>query len=689
MQPLSRWGTLLSASWPLLAAGCAGAPTPAPAPTAPPAPTESPPTEPPAPPKVTEVGPPVATPPGSPAALLQGEDVLPSSAPAPWGFREEAVTFGQGSLKLRRYSARSARPGCPLAGGPPGCALYALAPAGATEALSFHPTPHPWQTMFGDKEAVYALSPEAGTIDRIDAQGRVTMFVQDSLKRWGQFWVFEHGEHTRLIASHGYAPMTLSEALLLGPGQARKLAPETSLPMTMVHGNSAQAVRSVSHGKTLVMAGEPRFLSLPREGSERWAMVWLEVVPPPYGPHEAPKAKHGCGRPSHGPSRKLSDPSIEKKAHVTRFDGSTLVSDAVAWTKPELDPFSTRLEVKLTGDQLSVETVATDHPAPEAHDDREARTEAGRDESVLAASFDERSHEGLIAILSQGHVHHRRFDAEGKFLAEATMYPASQVFYPFTQWSLRRAGGRWYATYASSVLPLSSGAPVASPVPTGHQIIDLAEEKGQPLLITLAFGAIHATPLDADGKAKGGPRRIAKLPVSDVSLYDAHGFVQPAGEAPWVGLQEHRYGPNGGDFIHWLQVRAGAKWVDPVQLSKSPGQARSSFVEVPGDVVTLTERDGAAAASWLRVGKSAQQPVKEGSHDKEDSHERRPAVLPVSPGEIEVRADLAGLSRECPFVMVTEKATLLACASGIDPGKPGVKASLRRVGPPPASAPGG
>ncbi|RYE84429.1 MAG: hypothetical protein EOO75_18120, partial [Myxococcales bacterium] len=352
----------------------------------------------------------------------------------------------------------SLRSGAPAPAGPLWVSATAEAPAAdrLTERGPFA-APHAWVAFAGGRDAVYALRQGGKHIDRIDDQGAVTPFVSDdAMADWDELMVMEQPGHLFVIgmgppprgrrpadAASDEEPTSsgwqLAEVTEGGPGGARRLGPLTGLPMKPVnpYRSSAQGARTASEDGKMASLGVPQVLLLPDEGAEknRWAMVWLEVIAPPYSwahgrpqrgvpltatapPKKKAGARHGCGGPS---SRTLDDRSVTKRAHVTRFAGARLLDDTVAWHGADVgDPLTLRLEAKVDGDQVVVALPSRVRPkgaeaaSPHGPGDDDEELKLTHDEEVTALWFDPASGEGIVVVRDGERALFRLFDAKGQ-----------------------------------------------------------------------------------------------------------------------------------------------------------------------------------------------------------------------------------------------------------------------------------
>lgn len=714
----ARWGALLASS--LLSAqpsGCTPA-TPAP-PETPPAPAET--AAPPAPP------PPTPPPRLTPLVFATELPADPGQGNTNSHGRTNRFTlrYGRGEFTHTTYQRWGGdAPACPVQRAE-GCGTFTIsttgkspdekawnegAPAPADEKRVERdpaPAPHDWVAFAPGRDAVYALRNEGKVIDRIDDQGKVTVFAQDeALARWGSLWVFEVGGRTLLAgAETGFrTAWHLAELLPAEQGAPRKLGPLTRLPMAPLPAfrPNAQGARAAADSNGMALHGSPHAIPLADDGDKKnlWALVWLETVPPPFRwpagkPHKTPapkKAKNGCGGP---PSRGLEDPSVEKRAHVTRFSGASVVDDTVAWATNDLNPYDFRLQFRVEGGKVTVDPLpkATKKGAPQAPSPGFPRGrrpgDSGElrlfpDETPVAAAFDENEGEGLLVLRdSLGKVVSRRFDAEGNYLGEAAVYPHDAMT-PFE--ALSRVGKRWFALGSGNtpLINLTDGTPPTSVAEGHHQQLDLFTSEGKLFLLTYNERVFWLVPIDEQGRSMGPPVKLADAPEK---MEHERFFVQHIKGSPpmlaAVGAAE-----DSALKLPWIWAKPGATWsTTEVKTDERVYPYGVQFRRIHGDLVATHEHRDKTTFTWVRAGQSRTQdtiPHDPASIERPISNTSGPLFgaklvrLPAAPGALVAEPDLESVRDECGYRLPTgPTTTVLVCTRAVDPIKPGVRVGLR------------
>ena len=586
--------------------------------------------------------------------------------------------------------------------------------------------PHAWVTFAGGRDAVYALR-EGGThIDRIDDQGKVTLFASDeAMKDWDDLWVIElHGRTFVAGMNAGWrgtwyqgedsvkSSWQLAELMPGTSGHARRLGPRTTLPMMVIPPrHNAQGARMVTRDDKLAAVRLPELVALPDEGDEkdRWAMVWLEVIPPDFNwPHGRPQkgvsrqpvaspanrppkkgSRHSCGGPA---SRDLEDTSVTKRAHVTRFAGARLIDDEVRWTGARVGPVEdVRLAPHLDDGHLVValpgarkkgtveESTTFQWSGPTWAGGGSTIPLAHREE-IAALVYEPRAHEGLVVMRDGDHDSYRRFDDAGRPIGEVLV--ASPRPQPVEQAAL--IDGKWMAIAGphNAIYNLTDGGDELTrlKVPRGNWL-RLVSIDGHGVLLHLTRDGLFSTPLDAQG-VSSDPVKVDDLP-ENAQPDTFHVFS--LGDTKAVSLLQLR-GKDGHDRMAWRRLAPGATWefVDlPSEEKLLP--YRVSFHDLGGDVVVRFLEKKEEHFTWLRAGASVSQPVSEPPTNPHDAVSSGPLLghglwLTGKPGPLVHDDALTGLGSVCPHSVQTGPDTVvMACVHAPDPVVPQLRAALRTL----------
>lgn len=633
----------------------------------------------------------------------------------------ESIPYGRGVFTHASYQRwEDGPPRCPLKL-PGACRTFSISTAGRSpEEASWlsgegpaedrktaeqgpFPAPHEWIHFSAGRDAIFALRTGGRVIDRIDDQGKITVFAEDpGPARWLQLRVLEIGKKTILLrkksGDHASSAWEIAELLPAEGDAPRKPGPSARLPMGLLPEQrpNAQGARTAAQQNGMAMFGAPKVVRLDDQGA--WAMVWLETVPPPYSwPAGKPRlppgkgakagAKNGCGGP---PSRGLDDRSVTKNAHVTRFSGATLVEDTVAWSTSELDPYGYELKFKVEGDKVSVE------PPPKATRPgssprfRGSRFANRFEELSLSpaeyadfASFDVEAGEGIALVYAGERVSFRAFDAEGRWLTPATPYTKDK---PYRYKALAKLRSRWFALVdsPSPIINLTDSLVTSASLSHDHKF-DLFQQGGKLHLISAHEGALWDTLLDEKGQHDGEAVRLAALPEG---FYEHFTRVHHLPGSPPLLASLAR--ADGGEIsVVWRWLKPGAEWVrvDPFP----DGEGDLSGVQlrpVHGDLVAFYGGEKKTYATWLKAGKTVVSDLKK--EEGERHQETRlgaflfapevpaPGVLPDAPGPLVADPTLGPVEKECNLAIPTRPGTfVLLCAQAIDEKSPGFRAGIR------------
>jgi hypothetical protein len=642
----------------------------------------------------------------------------------PWWLDERFVRYGRGYLLHQVYRQNEEAFGrCPLPRDE-GCASFSIVTSrpspdddawqydfskASSETITNHGpfvTSHDWVTFEGGRDAVYALRRGGGAIDRIDAQGKVTRLAQaDAIPAWTELMVFEMPGRTFVAGTvdprhpswelvgpfdaQGAPLPSLSRALMPMAPMVRKW---NSLPSARLE-VSAQSAREAAERNGMALLGKAHAVSLPDEGEKQpWALVWLETVPPPFSwplgkayrtPARASKALHGCGIDD--ASRPLEDRSVEKRAHITRFEGTRVVGDSIAWAANLLEPLSFLVSFRVEKGAIVVTpprpppVLFKPSPLPRPLFDEEKPRKRPQsvfpDESLLAAAFDEDAGEGLVVLRdSHQRVLWRRFDAEGMLLEDLSPYD-----HPFSGEidGVWRVGSRWFGLGRNTLIPLTDNR--APSVRTGPRPLAIYPEKDHFILLTIDGVNLRQQPVDGELNPVGEATLVAPLP-REVRL-DRFVVQRLKGEPPLVALTGKSDSPD----VAWIQLKPGASWTT-TPIAGDPQKTLPVFRHVHGDLVVAREQEPPTSLFWLRAGQSAQH---EGS-----LLTRRPAAeravdevhgpllggawrIPRRPGPPRHEAALGELEG-CSFVLPTGPSTIvLACEERNEVDHPGIRVALR------------
>lgn len=720
----ARWGTLLVAALSTsLPPGCAQPPPP----VAPPLPAPAPPPEVPPAPKPPQLS--------SIQWLTEGTTEGTEGPSHEGRIQQESTQYGRGTLVLSTYERWSdAPPRCPLKLPGP-CQTFTISSSGRSpdeaawldraespgETGTTHgpfPVPHAWIAFAAARDAVYALRRDGHTLDRIDDTGKVTPFAHDaSPGKIQQIKLIEIGDRAFLLhqktpdAPPGdetlelnihEPPWFLAELL---PDEAskgmKKLGPPTKMPMAPMpaHRPNAQGARTAVRSNGMAMYGTPRLTRV--EGKDEWAMVWLEIIPPDYDwpagkPQQAkgaagPRkrgAKNGCGGPS---SRRLNDRSVQKRAHVTRFSGASLVADQVAWSSSDLDPYGYRLEFRQENGDIKLQEPPKKNAKAGSSDqmgmffDRSKELDIFPHEVPENAAFDPQSREGLAVLRVGESTQVRRFDAEGAWVGAPVKYT---VGHPSRIRALTRHKGHWIAL-ADGPEPLRNL--------TENKALSLGNiedrgfylytSEGKLRLLTFRDDTLFEYTLDDTGKPEDKPLNLGAFPKGTYG-YDVQ-VLHPAGSPPVLLVVSNSRGEENN--LHWRTTTVGSPWkkINPFH-GDAPDTYRLKVRQTHGDMVALYTKDKRTTATWLNAGKQERFDAPEEQEDDgglrdlnlasylSSAEGKAPSYLPGEPGAPVVVEGLGAVEKECNAAVPTAPGVVVfLCAQALDEKKPGYRAGLR------------
>lgn len=679
-----------------------------------------------------------------PGTLLGGEQGDKSATASSSVVR---IPFGRGHLSIRSFHSSMSLPSCPVIRDQ-GCSSFSVTTTGkspgeeawlswtenlsglATTTSKEVPSPRDWLGFSGGREVIYAL--RTGGIDRIDDQGKVSTFVEDKrISDWRELWVIEVGERVYVAAEvegrdlRG-APAfgwSFTEALPSEKGGPRRLGELESLLFSPV-GSNARSARRVRDWGSLARLGAPRIFRLPDEGEQkdRWAVAWLEAVPPPFDwpsgkPYRSPPAplsgkkggKNDCGGRG---SRDLDDPSVEKRAHVTTLSGRKVIEDKIVWTSNDA---SRSFSIDARVDPGGVVRVERASAPSNRYRSRALTGEDGAKvqlipaEQGLASAFDQKTGEGVAVIRSGERVFSRRFSAGGAPLqevAELKEPPESGLS------SLARAGKDWFGISPGkepSMYNLTSpGKPLALS-PKGR-VLSLFSEGGALRLLSREGRKLWVTPLTEGGAAAGEPEVVGALP--ETRTEPALSVLAGGASPPRVFFSVEQGNEALVSEVWWATLKPGASW-SKVKIPPEGSFDRVTARDTPRGHVLLLDRLSRPGMTdlqvrsddgkWLifgvdeqkftavdarqydrkRFGQSEDGPWLRAAFDAtaDAAEEDDPPAIPLLLGTsgLPVHEPALGfVQNRCSHVLVAGPSSLaLLCAEPIDAERPGVRVGIR------------
>lgn len=199
------------------------------------------------------------------------------------------------------------------------------------------------------------------------------------------------------------------------------------------------------------------------EPESSFYLAWTEVIPPAkYTPAGvAPKklsAKHGCGRSS----RPLTDISVEKRVHVTRFNAQGKRIQDQVLSHISFQPFDTELALSLVPTDYGYLLNGLPHdrhgklkkdlpPTPVPDSILSSSPLAAFPSQTLAtAAYDEKHGEGIALISEKDRQVVLRFDGTGEPLGEPIPLNTRVAVSSLPQESLVLAGTSWVALHPNA-----------------------------------------------------------------------------------------------------------------------------------------------------------------------------------------------------------------------------------------------
>lgn len=673
------WGLRLSTELaklaPLALAGCAAA-ADAPPVVPPPSPTS-----------VPVAAPARAAQPGlSPLAFA----LAPPASPRQRPLRADrtALRFGGGAFVHEALDWRRVSPDCPLAAGG-ACAVFAVQ-AGAGAWSSPKRAPEAWTTFSPGVSVVYAARKSETTpaIDVVDPSGATRPWLVDSAVR--ELDEVRVIETTRGPIVFAFAPDGAFVATVVERDGGRVLGPRTALAL-----DSVSAVPNAHSARTVETAGHRAawgnvhpIALLDRQGKEtgEWALVWTQVVPPPFtAPAGKPwhrrdgRAKHDC---SSGPiSRSLSDASVEKRITLTRFVGSAPAAELVLARPEKLDLDAAELAVAAVPGGVAIDGVAYDTAgkrlaeAPPKSAALEAPTLAptiADEEEPTGLAFDRPSGEG-IALFRRGPEESfgRRFDEGGAYLGAA--FPlhdgiASHV----TPVVLARVDGAWVAYDRDEERVAWLNGPRAGAVarlPPLGSVVGFVRTAETSVTVVFAGKTVFKQSIDV----RTGAVAAAEPMAADGALAV---FVRPRDGAPLL-VDRHT--------LHLFDLRTGDDVGDLTETTGALGASKA--YDVGGDTVLASRGTKAHTLTWLSTGVAVEYPTALFPRQEPYSYvdvARGPllpsgVLIPATAGPA-IDAALGDVRGRCSLdVVVAAGRVVMACAEPVDPVAPGVRAGLRTL----------
>lgn len=423
----------------------------------------------------------------------------PTTLSSAYRERFSLIFYGRGTFFFHDYLNPRKAPPCPIVS--EGCSVFSVSSSGSSPdesdwiagknrptnqqeaGLKKLSTTSRWGLFAGGRDAIFALRDNRKTLDRIDDQGQISLFVQSKwevARDW--FEVIEVGQRTLFLGAQGRAPLQLVEAEPSGAG--RTMGDIVPLPMGFLPDRlpnfpfeaTTREAREMTDRGLLVMVGRPRKFRLADSDKikDHWAMAWLEVAPSPLGgPRGAPAE-----------SRSLDDASVEKKAHLTSFSGTKMLQDEVLWSTRQLDPYSFEMSSIARVDQGKITVL---HPPagpllprgrPDAAPDPTRPLAVVADEEVLGAAFDALSGEGAAVVRSGERALSLRFDGAGHPVGEPVPFVGRLDGHAL---SLVKTQGGWLALRDGETPVVFSLFQPGPSLVFGHpgQLEDVSEAGGQ------------------------------------------------------------------------------------------------------------------------------------------------------------------------------------------------------------------
>jgi hypothetical protein len=656
-----------------------------------------------------------------PVLWLSPEEAPPSTRE--FNLRRQRVFFGHGSLVRRSFPdwPRSLAH-CPLQRSRETlapCASFTLtvtgqdpddeswrtgeAPGRAVVRTTSAPDPMGWDILLGGRDRVYAFRRESALVDEISDTGEIRAFLAgEQLFEWELRHVVEVGEKRMIVGHLEGHELQVAEALPEGPGQPRKLGPATRLDIVPISREleKARTAREIEEKKLHPLYGPSAAIATRDDPAvkEGWALVWVEPLAPPFDwpadrPHQR-KGRHGCSRP---PSRDLSVKSVEKRFHVTRFEGTRQLSDRVVLSSPDFDPVTSPLLVKAAARGVEINGVTYDQKG-KAVETREVKTAPAlapegmvRDEQTLVAAFDAARGQGAVVFWSGDRTFWRTFDGQGKPTGKVSPLAgeAPEGFSSFDpRPELASSRGGWWLSDRNSLRLRSLDRDAVVPGSEKRSVQGFFPDHDPPLLVTIDDETIlrqrfdpvsgaHAAEAEPPATTVGGLGSLASVPRTHLDPMML--ALRPAGQEGPAALVR-------------LSLSTGLWSEIPGAIPAEIGAPRGYSVhEVAGDVVVLVKGTPRLAATWLKAGQTVVYAESFAASSLAPLARERPrnalrgpllglgaVMLPSRPGPLVETPELAQIAERCECVLPTAPGTLtLLCTEAIDKEKAGTRAGIQ------------
>jgi hypothetical protein len=386
---------------------------------------------------------------------------------------------------------------------------------------------------------------------------------------------------------------------------------------------------------------------------------------------------------------------VQKRAHVTRFNGASLVADQVAWSSSDLDPYDYVLKFRQENGEIKLDapppkrspaTHVPETPPTLADVARlQRKLELSPHEIPIMLAFDPQSQEGLASVLVGETTHLRRFDAAGKWIgAPLPSIPNNAL--PIA--ALAHHGGQWFGMIdgAHKLRNLTKAISFDLP-PSGWRPADLHVRDGSLHVISPNDTELLDQKVTTDGVAVGDPISLGTVPAG--TYPSAVQVFHPAGLPPMLVVGST--GSEEDTALHWRPVTVGARWK---KINPFHGKFRDAnllkFREIHGDVVAVYTNEKRTTVTWLNAGKQEQFDAPDGLEDEgglrdlnltsylSSAEGKAPSFLPAEPGAPVVVEGLGAVEKECNAAVSTAPGVVVfLCAQALDEKKPGFRAGLR------------
>ena len=661
-----RWSPLLAreiaALVPLVSA-CATAPTPEPAP-----PTS-------APPPAQSVSSPPVRPPTGLGSLVTAFSAAPTQT-RPVRRERTVLRFGDSELVHEAVDWRIAAPACPLVGDE-GCGLFALRRTGGAWTSAVR-SPHAWSAFSPGRAVVYAARDgESLAIDTIDERGTVTPWLEDPTAL----------DRTRVVETSrgafivGYATSNGFSIAAVEPGEhGHRKAPLVPLGIDTVEARpNAQGARFIeSEGRRVSWGPLIPVPLLDDRGAAtaRWALAWVQVVPPPYGfpagkafhRREKRKAKHDCGG---GPlSRGLADPSVEKRITLTVFEGTKQVSEVVVDRPERLELGTSAVRATAVPGGVAIQGTSYDVAGrklaiaePAAPTAPDLITHVPLEEEPTGLAFDVATGEGA-ALFRRGDEETigRRVDATGAFVGEPLALPDG-VGAHSDRVRLVKVDGVWLAfDPAEGVLAWLGGphAGTSVTVPATHAAALVRVDDTHAALV---LDGEHVQVVSIDVRAK------TVSPAEQLPVAYTHG-----------AFRRHR---DGATIV--VEATTGRFFNLGTREMEDGDFKVNHVIDVGGDTVVSWVGPKAVTLKWASSGESTDIPLASYPAPREAWTGAAGPLLPAGlaipwSSGAPVETGIKPLPRACPYTVATAPGVVvMACAEPTSALEPLVRTGLRRV----------